>query len=250
VWVRRAMDLDKRVSARRLAQQILITLAVIMLAGEVVPTTADPDLWIWRDRWNVMGRAFQDGYVTGVVDAVMHLGKVGNSADVARWAHTGIADRFPTIQSAVEWADAGVAKTSDPLQIVADMIITRLIRHGNGYDEDEIQSSPPFLHDGFIWKDRWARYYSDVLVGKFFCDGYVTGAFDIIRSLDNAGKSPTVLKADIGRAAGMVERLAVRAHNKNPNLYSVLQAIRPRLALSQDPTENMAMVIFEAMRRY
>lgn len=233
-----------------MAQRLIVAVATTAMLCGVVPAAAEPDLWIWRDRWNIMGSAFQNGYITGVFDAVVQLALLGNSPAVLSWAHKGVGDRFPTIRSAVEWTDAGVAKAADPLQMIADMITTRLLRHANGFDEDDIQASPASLRVGFMWKDRWVRDYSDVLVGRFFCDGFVSGVFDTIRSLDNQGKSPTVLMTDIDRAAGMSKRLEARTHKKNPTLDNILQVIRPVISLSQDPTENMAIAIFEAMRRY
>lgn len=220
-----------------------LALIVMVIIAAAVPAAADPDLWIWRDRWNNMGQVFQDGYITGVLDAVETIGRSFNSPDVVRWAHTGIASRFPTIKSAVEWTNAGITKGTDPLAIVADTILGRLIRHGNGYDEDEVSSGS---HFGAIWKDRWEREWSQSPGG----DGYAAGVFDIIRGLDNAGKSPDVLRADVRRAAGMLHRLEQRTHRQYPLLSDIIKAVRSAISRSEDPTENMALAIFEAMRRY
>src|SRR5690242_8638054 len=80
------------------------------------------DEWIWRDRWNQMGKEFHTGYIAGVDDLVGTLavgdvlldtlksgGVTNHLQGNLRLAHI-CANKFDTIKSGVEFAQQAMSK--------------------------------------------------------------------------------------------------------------------------------------------
>jgi hypothetical protein len=87
----------------------------------------------------------------------------------------------------------------------------------------------------FVWKDRWTQEL------QFYKDGYASGVVDLLRHLDNAGKTNSVLAGDILAATSCAVRQKLNAVGKLMNF------INPQLAKITDPLESTSGAIFDIL---
>jgi hypothetical protein len=237
----------------RLLTPIVTLLCVISGSVQLVHAT---DEVIWRDRWNRMGSLIQLGYMIGVDDLVHVLSAYkrfyaqfprsgGFLANSLHRAHQCLNQmNFTTVQAELDFATAVIRKQTDP-QINVASVIYRTLEIGSPCDsEGRVEDADMISGSAFMWKDRWDQ---DLSEHNRFLDGYVAGMLDLVRNLDNAGKTPVVLAQDVTAAAACDGKIG---RGKNVSVGQVkrviLQAIQgPN---HSDPVESMSQAVFEALR--
>lgn len=99
---------------------------------------------------------------------------------------------------------------------------------------------PVDLGVNFVWKDRWD---TGVFANDQFHDGYAGGIADIIRHLDNAGKTASVLLDDISKASACTTNRG-GPHTVGDLMKTVTPVVNSR---KDDPLASTSGAVFDAL---
>lgn len=225
----------------------VLTLGVVILLAIPVPTWGDTDEFIWQDRWQNMGLIFRDGYVLGISDsthAIFALLLDKKAPNGLRLAHICLRS-MTQIKQVTGFVSQAVGQQTDPQEGVAPITIAALVTCGLSRTEPgkpitPIDPADLDLGAEFVWKDRWE---SGPLAVDDFRDGYAAGIADIIRQLDNAGKTPVVLLVDVLTASN-----CTGAKGGIHNVGALMNTVTPVIdSHKQDPLASISGTVFDAL---
>jgi len=208
------------------------------------------DVFVSREQWGPTTSDFRDGYVVGIQDVLQPLrtysivGPVQIGVQFPEYLHQAHAciRHFYTMREAVNFAEDAINRQSEPRAAVALVIYRALLDCDATKDYGEHFGSAGVI--AYVWKERWDK---DIEPHRAdFADGYVAGVTDLLRGLDDAGKSAPVLTKDVLDASVCSTKLA-----RGPVSMDTLVAFVSRSVAGpgpHDPQQSMALAIFEALR--
>ncbi|HXX38345.1 MAG TPA: hypothetical protein VEP50_09375 [bacterium] len=172
--------------------------AAVMLLVVPLAALADGDEFMRQDRWQTTTWQFQDGYAMGVWDTVQDLADF--PADVRayiplllRRADTCLHS-MPRIADVSAFASRAIARISNPQQNVISSVVSGL---GACAPVNAPSNSTVDATGGtFMWKGRWEND-REYFARDDLHDGYASGVADVLRYLDNTGKTPSALVQDV-----------------------------------------------------
>jgi len=234
----------------RLRTGYLLVVWVAALLSAIAPVWA-ADAFVSRDQWGPTTAAFRNGYVLGIQDVLQPLRIYSVAGPIqigvpfpeyVRQAHACIR-HFYTMREAVNFGEDAINRQSEPRASVALVIYRALLDCDATKDYGQNFGSAGVT--AYVSKDRWDKEVEPHLAD--FADGYIAGLTDLLRGLDNAGKSAPVLTKDVQDASICSTKLNT---GRPVSMAALVGFVNRSVAAPgyHDPQQSMAAAIFEALR--
>jgi hypothetical protein len=204
------------------ARAVAIGLAVLIAVP--IAAWAQSDEFVRQDRWATVTWQFQDGYAMGVWDTVQDLADF--PVDVRAYVPLLIRKAHTCLHTMTESTEVAAFAARSIARIAACAVVGA-----------PSNSTVDAVGGTFMWKGRWDtdRAY---FAREDLHEGYATGVADILRHLDNTGKTPAVLVRDIVDAG---QCSIIKTVDDLANL------VGPAIdAHKDDPSASTSGVIFDA----
>jgi len=216
-----------------------LAVGLVVLLAAPAAAVAQADEFVRQERWANVTWQFQDGYAMGIWDTVQDLADF--PADVRaylplliRKAHTCLRSMTQSTEVAT-FASRAIARIANPQQNVISSLVS-------SFAACDVVGAPSnstvdAVGGTFMWKGRWDTD-REYFARDDLHEGYASGVADIVRHLDNTGKTPSVLVRDIVDAGKCA---IVKTVDDLANL------VGPAIdAHKDDPSASTSGVIFDA----